>query len=322
MRGLRGRCGGTVDALLRAARERITAHVAPDRASRGDSDASVAAENVLRLAVLLHAGLTPMRCWEQMAAAGDSMARGVLDRVSEGAPLDRAIALDGGVWRDVGAAWTVATTVGAPLADALRSLAVALRDGQQAEDDVRVALAEPTGTARLIGWLPLVGLALGALLGFDTLGSLCTHPVGIGCLLGGAGLIVASRVWTTRLVRRARDDSGMPGLDAELVAIGLSGGASIERARRIVESASGRRLGRDLDATLELSTAAGVPAVELLRASAELDRHRARVAGRLRAAALSSRLLLPLGACTLPAFLLLGVAPMLLSVLSSTSLSM
>ncbi len=42
--------------------------------------------------------------------------------------------------------------------------------------------------------------------------------------------------------------------------------------------------------------------------------------GRLRAAKLSTRLLIPLGVCTLPAFLLLGVAPMLLSVLASTPL--
>ena len=39
-------------------------------------------------------------------------------------------------------------------------------------------------------------------------------------------------------------------------------------------------------------------------------------------ARLSSRLLLPLGVCTLPAFLLLGVAPMLLSVMSTMSFSL
>ena len=44
------------------------------------------------------------------------------------------------------------------------------------------------------------------------------------------------------------------------------------------------------------------------------------IAGRTAAARLSSRLLLPLGACTLPAFLFLGVAPLILSVLSTTPL--
>jgi len=37
---------------------------------------------------------------------------------------------------------------------------------------------------------------------------------------------------------------------------------------------------------------------------------------------LSTRLLIPLGVCTLPAFLLLGVAPMLLSVMSAVPLSL
>ncbi|HWU28960.1 MAG TPA: pilus assembly protein TadB, partial [Microbacterium sp.] len=74
------------------------------------------------------------------------------------------------------------------------------------------------------------------------------------------------------------------------------------------------------DAVLELSRSAGVPAGTLLRASAAQQRHEARVQGRIRAARLSSSLLLPLGACTLPAFLLLGVAPLMLSVLGSTPL--
>jgi tight adherence protein B len=60
---------------------------------------------------------------------------------------------------------------------------------------------------------------------------------------------------------------------------------------------------------LRLSRRAGARAVELLRADAAEQRRRARTDGRLRAARLSSRLLLPMGVCTLPAFLLLGVAP-------------
>ena len=73
---------------------------------------------------------------------------------------------------------------------------------------------------------------------------------------------------------------------------------------------------------LDLSASAGVPAVDLLRATAELERHRARIEGRMRAAQLTSRLLLPLGVCTLPAFLLIGVAPMLLSAMTSTSVTL
>jgi tight adherence protein B len=95
---------------------------------------------------------------------------------------------------------------------------------------------------------------------------------------------------------------------------------SIDRATAIVRKAG--VAGDGGEDVLALSRSAGVPAVELLRATAAHARHRARVEGRLRAARLSSRLLLPLGVCTLPAFLLLGVAPMLLSVMSTMPLSL
>ena len=60
-------------------------------------------------------------------------------------------------------------------------------------------------------------------------------------------------------------------------------------------------------------------AVDLLRAAATDARRRARTDGRLRAARLGARLLLPMGLCTLPAFLLLGVGPMLLSVMAGST---
>ncbi|MFK4835623.1 type II secretion system F family protein, partial [Microbacterium sp. ZW T2_14] len=230
-------------------------------------------------------------------------------------------------------------------AECLRGLAVALRDAHEAADDVRVALAEPAGTARLMSWLPLVAVGLGAALGFDTFGTLFTNPLGIACLAGGALLMIAAQRWTVRLVRGARAADDVPGLDAELMAIALSGGVSIDRARAVVGEAlalrdtgstpdptTGRGVRADpaapehqsehLDAVLTLSRTAGVPAVELLRASAAHARHRARVDGRLRVARLSTRLLVPLGVCTLPAFLLLGVGPMMLSVMSTMSVSL
>ena len=284
--------------------------------------ADAVADAVLRLAVLLQAGLAPARAWSLAADAGDPVAARIVAASDERTTLAAAMGAEGGAWRDVAAAWTIATTVGAPLADALRGIAAALRDAQEATDDVRVALAEPAATARLMAWLPLVAIGLGAALGFDTLTTLATNPLGIACLVAGAALIVVAHRWNARLVRRAAPDDAVPGLAAELLAIALSSGVSIDRARTVVAHAGGAEPDSAVEQTLALSQKAGVPAVELLRAAAGLARHRARVDGRLRAARLSSRLLLPLGVCTLPAFLLLGVAPMLLSVMSTMSLSL
>jgi tight adherence protein B len=340
-------------------RRAVTGEPAGRPAAAGDS----AAETVLRLAVLLQAGIAPARAWEYLADAGDASARRVVEAMAAGKPFAAAIAAaadpgvaaarvagasgtgrrpgvrllvplggmlarrerpaargDAEAWRDIAAAWRVATTVGAPLAESLRGLASALRDAREAADDVRVALAEPAATARLMGWLPLVAVGLGAVLGFDTFGVLLGQPLGIVCLLLGAALIFGAQRWSSRLVRRARADGAVPGLEAELLAIALSSGVSIDRATSIVRQAG--VVGDGGADVLALSRSAGIPAVELLRASAAHARHRARVDGRLRAARLSTRLLIPLGVCTLPAFLLLGVAPMLLSVMSAVPLSL
>lgn len=284
------------------------------------ADAAVIAPALQRLAVMLEAGITPDRAWRHLADTGDDIARAVCSRRAGGMELAHAVAAGGGAWRDAASAWQVAATVGAPLARTLRSVADALREAEQTRDDVRVALAEPAATARLVAWLPLVAVALALVLGFDLAGTL-THPVGAVCLVAGALLMLAARLWTRRLVARAQPSDSVAGLSSEMLAIALSGGVSIPRAEEVL-SAVGIVPGPADREVLALSATAGAPAVELLRASAALERHRARVAGRLRAAELSSRLLLPLGVCTLPAFLLVGVAPMLLSVMAGTPVTL
>ncbi|ALJ19473.1 type II secretion system F family protein [Microbacterium sp. No. 7] len=289
---------------------------APDaRGVETAPDATPATETVQRMAVLLEAGLAPARAWECLAAGGDAVAGEVCDAAARGEPVADVLRARGGAWRHVAVAWHVAETVGAPLASSLRGFADALRDAQRSRDDVRVALAEPTATARLVSWLPLVAVGLTVVLGFDV-GAVVTHPAGIACVAAGTGLIVLARRWTSRLVAAAQPPAEPPGLQADVVAIALSGGVSVERALDVVADAGGGAPDGSTAAVLDLSARAGAPAVELLRAAAVDARHTARTDGRLRAARLGARLLLPLGVCTLPAFLLLGVAPMLLSVLS------
>lgn len=294
-----------------------------------DAGAAGAAEVARRAAVLLQAGVAPRAVWRYLADT-DASAAAVLADLQRGVPDAAAIAARGESWRELAVAWTVASAVGAALAEALRSFAHGLRDAAEARDDVTVALAEPAATARLMLWLPVVGLVMGMALGFDTLGILFTDPRGLLCLAGGLALVVGARVWTATLIRRSRPEPGLPGIDAELFAIALSGGVSIDAAAAHVERARAAVLGERSQAegvipaavrdVLTLSRAAGVPAVELLRAESASARQRARVEGRLRASKLGTRLLLPLGVCTLPSFLLLSVAPLVLSILDTTHL--
>lgn len=208
---------------------------APRNESAG---AAEAATSVQTLAVLLQAGAVPLTAWRHLAGTGDPHAVAVVGRVDEGVPLLSAIEAERGAWTDLAAAWEIATTVGAPLAEVLRIIAESLRDAASAADDVRIALAEPAGTARLLLWMPLAGLLLGFALGFDTLGVIVGTPLGAGCVVVGLLLVLAARQWTKGLLRRAKPAPGTPGMRAELVAVALAGGASIDRALALVDDSS------------------------------------------------------------------------------------
>jgi tight adherence protein B len=263
---------------------------------------------------------------------GDSIADAV---------ADEARALGGQVgdaWLGLAAAWEVATQAGAPLAGCLRELAGSFRELGQVHRDLTVALAGPAATARMVMALPVVGILFGSLMGFNTLQTLFLTVPGVICLVAGAALMLAGSRWNRRLVRAARARDPTPGLQLDLTAIGMAGGGSVDRARALVRSAV-ERFGLDrpdwpdpahqpgadgsdsnaaITRVLDLSGRAGVPAAELLRSEADQLRRDVRSEGQRRAATLSVTLMIPLGVCVLPAFMLVGVAPLLLSVLSST----
>jgi len=284
-----------------------------------------AASSVLRLAVLLEAGLAPLAAWEHLGTAdpvaarvaaagrGDALAGGILE-----ATRDDPAASD---WACVAAAWRVATDSGAPLAATLARLGEVLVATDDARREVAIALAGPLATSRIVLALPVLGLLGGALLGVDTLGVLVTTPPGWFCLIAGGGLLLVARSWMRRLVARARDADPTPGLGCELVAVAVSGGAPASTAlERVAEALADAGLPVDEAAApaIEFAQAAGVPVAALLRAEARDARRDAQAAVRMRIAALGTRLLLPLGLCVLPAFVALGVAPLLLAMIGAT----
>ena len=285
----------------------------------GAAELAEVATVVHRLAVLLAAGVPPPSAWAYVAA-GSPAARGV----SAGEPIEAqgGTELQRDAWRGLAAAWAVATEAGSPLAPALRDYAASLRQLSEAQRDARVALAGPVASARLVMVLPAVGILFGLALGFDTVATLVGTPLGWGCLGVGGGLMLLAWRWNARLVRAARPPRATPGLACELMAIGMAGGTSLARARALVDSAL-RRFGieaetGEVESVLELSRRAGVPAAELLHSEAAELRAAARASAQERAAALAVQLMLPLGLCVLPAFVALGVIPMLATVVTST----
>jgi tight adherence protein B len=300
---------------------------------------------VQRLAVLLTAGVAPAAAWGYLAEdAGEGILRTVAGDAARGVPIAESLVAAVGdaavaqaraqpqaqaqaqgaqAWRGLAAAWQVATVAGASLAPSLRQFASSLRELAQTHRDLSVALAGPVATARMVMVLPLIGVLFGLALGFDTLGTLFTTAPGWVCLVLGIALMVGARLWNRRLVARAQPRILTPGLDLDLMAIAVSGGASLVRASVAVEEARAVcGLAPDgaagIESVLSLSRRAGVPAAELLRSEAEEVRRRARSDGQRAAATLAVTLMLPLGLCILPAFMLLGVAPLIISIVSST----
>ncbi|THJ68412.1 hypothetical protein E8P82_00380 [Arthrobacter echini] len=107
------------------------------------------------------------------------------------------------MWVDLGACLAVSERSGAPLATILAQYAVQLDahlDGFSARE---TALAGPRATVILLAWLPLVGVVLGFALGVDPVEVLLGSTLGRLALAGGVLLMVVSRIWSRRLVRRA-----------------------------------------------------------------------------------------------------------------------
>ncbi|AEI13126.1 type II secretion system F family protein [Cellulomonas gilvus] len=101
------------------------------------------------------------------------------------------------------AATATARELGAPLAGVLNRVAEALVQDAEERDEVAAALAGPRATARVLAGLPLLGLALGALLGADPVGVLLGGGLGTTSGVAGAGLLLLGRRWTARLLARA-----------------------------------------------------------------------------------------------------------------------
>lgn len=291
------------------------------------------AQHLHRLAVLVSAGLSPPAAWGHVADAArspDPVLTAVAAATAEGVEVATAIereavaqeGLAGDAWRALGAAWRVATICGAPLAAALRAFAEALRDREAARRDIEVALAGPRSTARIVLLLPMIAVLLGALMGVDLVATM-SSPIGAVCLAAGGLLIVTARRWMRRLLRAAEPRESSDGLALDLLAVAAVGGGAPEAAAALV-TAELERAGLTVDpARLEglvrLSRRAGAPLGELARTEAAEVRARQRDDARAEAERLAVRLMLPLGACVLPSFLLLGVVPMLLGLLSSTA---
>lgn len=183
---------------------------------------------VQQLAALLKGGRTPARLWEEiwdvygssgshaygLSAESGAMLAAARAAAGRGIPVSEAIRRaspsafprrdrESRIWSELAACFDIAEASGCPLADVLTRFAAQLEVEDDADAARQTALAGPKATVSLLTWLPLMGLGLGMALGVDPLAILLGTPWGLAALAAGAGLTVAGRLWSARLVAAA-----------------------------------------------------------------------------------------------------------------------
>lgn len=245
-------------------------------------------------------------------------------------------------------------SAGAPLATSLERAAEHAEERIDALLGRQSALAAPRATGRILSWLPLLGLGLGVLMGSDPVGVLTGSNLGALTGLLGLGLAFAGRRWTAALVHRAEVESAasngaeqtsnMPPVDTalvlELLAAQLRAGlAPLAALGTLAEALNSRPLHTvcqrlqmgsgwgsawsgsaagtfgELRDALAPAYTGGAPSTALLLSLADAHRLSERRAAERAAGKLSVALVVPLGLCSLPAFICLGIVPILISLL-------
>ena len=244
--------------------------------------------------------------------------------------------------RMVTAACDVSYELGAPLSEVLDALAQNFDDIESIQKARRVAGAGPALSAKILNLLPLLALLAVFIMGINPFPVLVDGGVGSLCAVVGLSFLGAGRWVSLRLIRRSSRqwEEGTQediAIIAELVIAALDSGVSIPRAlecigrsaeiEELVRVASCLTLGVRWDRAWEGCSEGLIRIAEVLReawargasvdhqlhALAEASRDQRLTDARAGAEELGVKLVVPLGLLMLPAFIFLGVAPVLLT---------
>lgn len=179
-------------------------------AVRAPRQAGTLAELLLAVSAQLRAGAPPAQAWSRvLGPVADGSAPTVAALLTDTSRPRRwsfrGRAPDGDAQRAhaVVAAARLSDELGAPLAGVLDRIASAVAADEEAEGVRRAALAGPRSTAQVLAWLPLLGLALGAVLGSDPVGVVLAGGLGTASAVLGVLLLLLGRWWTSALLARA-----------------------------------------------------------------------------------------------------------------------
>lgn len=221
--------------------------------------------------------------------------------------------------------WKLSTRLGGPAASSLNRLAEVFLASEKSRQEVSLAFAAPKATAQLVLGLPFVALGLAQVLGMNPIAAIVGTPMGFISVALGVALLVVGQLWSQRILAKAAPSDRDLGCLIDCTVIGLQAGLPLEQARIAAETAYLQVFEHEPDpvgveAILEagaLSRRTGAALTQILMGSADRVRERGRYETSNRIARLSIRLMIPLGVAVLPAFVLLSVVPIAISLLSS-----
>lgn len=249
------------------------------------------------------------------------------------------------------AAGRLAHAAGAPLADVLERIEETERGRRRAEAAREAVLAGPRAGAAVLLWLPLVGWVFAVSLDPGAARVLFATPLGWALLVLGGALWAAGRAWLSSMITRAESagaGAGPAALPLALAEAAVGAGLDVRSALVAVGAALGgdagdclARIGgglaggatwtaawvgtpdslAPLEKALRSSWLRGASPAPTLRATREaiVEAGRAdaeRAAGRLGVGAT-----LPLALCLLPAFIVVGVMPLVVALASGITTS-
>lgn len=201
-----------------------------------------------------------------------------------------------------------ALSCGAGLVETAQLLASLEEIEAQTKAELSQAQQIPQSTKKLMLWLPWFGLLLSEFAGLGAIRAILS-PEGLVLLVLAAGLSYVGNRISQRMTDRAVADMRKPEQPLLRLAIALQAGISLTEALKLSGVARDHQVVRFAFGT-------GVSLRELIRVQLRVELLTWRTKCLNLAKSLSVKLMVPLGLTTLPAFLLLTVAPVLLGALS------
>jgi len=245
--------------------------------------------------------------------------------LQSGLSTDKALEVIGGVPDDPKTKYLleIALESGSQVRYQLLQVAESFNARENLENRLAVVSQMPRTTNSLVLYLPLILLGLAQLAGFQVLAQLGSNRLVQLSVVLGVGLIFLAKKVLKTMVNRALPKERNTGMYLLGLALCFSAGGSLTRAQllatekylEIFQSQPSQTESNLANQTIALSETTGSEARSLLLANAEMLINEEFLTAQKKVEKTSVRLTLPLGLIVLPAFVLVAIVPMSMSML-------